>query len=100
MFMGYFNATLVRIAISEVLRSKAEQNLRGGFREAAAGYSVLYDIHVFLLLASGEPLLKMNLIFVFSFWASGRGVRGEFPKPKTPYTTSYLPSSPDLNNPK
>ena len=37
-----------RFAISEVLRSKAKQNLRGGFREAAAGYSVLYDVHVFL----------------------------------------------------
>ena len=45
--MGYFNATLVRIAISEVLRSKAEQNLRAGFREAAAGYSVLSDVLLF-----------------------------------------------------
>ena len=42
--MGYFNATLVRIAISEVLRSEAEQNLSVGFREAVAGYSVLSDV--------------------------------------------------------
>jgi len=37
----------VCIAISEVLRSKAEQNLSGGFREAVAGYSVLYDVYFF-----------------------------------------------------
>lgn len=41
----------MRIAISEVLRSKAEQNLREGFHEAAAGYSVLSDVLLFQALA-------------------------------------------------
>ena len=36
-----------RIAISEVLRSEAEQNLGAGFREAVAGYSVLSDVLLF-----------------------------------------------------
>jgi len=33
-----------RIAISEVRLTERKTNLRGGFREAAAGYSVLSDV--------------------------------------------------------
>jgi len=33
-----------RFGISEVLRSVAEQNLSGGFREAAARYTLLSDV--------------------------------------------------------
>ena len=62
--MGYFNATLVRIAISEVLRSKAEQNLRGGFREAAAGYSVLSDVIKSFCFDEAKHYLGLFFIFI------------------------------------
>jgi len=56
----------VRIAISEVLRSKAEQNLRGGFREAAAGYSVLSDVIKSFCFDEAKHYLGLFFIFIIS----------------------------------